>query len=94
MAKKELDLFEFASCAMAEPGTGTTKIMRCKMVNAAPVRWSRGTTCVYIRKDDGEMRRYHAGQPSAWQGTHRTPESSSPSQEFTRSTYFSLALLV
>jgi hypothetical protein len=37
VTEKKLNLFEFASRAMAEPGTGTTKVMRREMVHADPL---------------------------------------------------------
>jgi hypothetical protein len=37
MTEKKLNLFEFTSRAMAQAGTGTTKIMRREMVNADPL---------------------------------------------------------
>ena len=37
VTKEELNLFEFASSAMAKPSTGTTKVMRCEMVHADPL---------------------------------------------------------
>jgi hypothetical protein len=37
VTEKKLNLFEFASRAMAEPSTGTTKVMRREMVHADPL---------------------------------------------------------
>jgi len=37
VTEKKLNLFEFASRAMAEPGTGTTKVMRREMIHADPL---------------------------------------------------------
>jgi hypothetical protein len=34
VTKEKLNLFEFASCVMAEAGAGATKIVGCQMVNA------------------------------------------------------------
>jgi hypothetical protein len=33
MTQKELNLFEFASCAMAEAGANATEIMGCEVLN-------------------------------------------------------------
>jgi len=36
VTEQKLNLFEFASSVMAEPSTGTTKVMRREMVHADP----------------------------------------------------------
>ena len=36
MAKKELNLFEFASCAVAKASAGAAKVVRCEMFDADP----------------------------------------------------------
>jgi hypothetical protein len=50
VTEKKLNLFEFASRAMAEPSTGTTKIMRCKVVHADPL-------CILLYDGPNNIRR-------------------------------------
>jgi len=37
MAKKKLNLFEFASCAVTKASAGAAKVVRCKMFDADPL---------------------------------------------------------